>query len=219
MINLLQRLLAGVVLMSLLSGSAMAQNRMATVDLRKIFDGYWKKKQAEAALKERQNDMEKEDRNMVDDYKKVKEEYQGLLLSANDQAVSSEEREKRKTAAEEKLRRLKEMEESIAQYERQARTTIGEQSQRMRSNILTEIRNVVNAKAKAAGYSLVIDTAAESLNSTPVFLYTNNENDITEAILQQLNATAPADALKADDKTSDADKKAADADKKKDTKK
>jgi len=214
MMNLLQRLLIGAVLMGLLCGSAMAQNRMATVDLRKIFDGYWKKKQAEAALKERQSDMEKEDRNMVDDYKKVKEEYQGLLLSANDQAVSSEEREKRKTAAEEKLRRLKEMEESIAQYERQARTTIGEQSQRMRSNSLTEIRNVVNAKAKASGFSLVIDTAAESLNNTPVFLYTNNENDITEAILQQLNATAPADALKADDKTPDTDKKAADADKK-----
>jgi len=207
MINLLQRVVFSLVLISLMGGSAMAQSKMATVDLRKVFDGYWKKRQAEAALKERQSDMEKEDRNMVEDYKKVKEEYQSLLQSANDQAVSSEERDKRKTAAEEKLRRLKEMEESIAQYERQARTTIGEQSQRMRSNILSEIRNVVNAKAKAGGFSLVIDTAAESINSTPVFLYCSNENDITDAILQQLNATAPADALKADDKAPDSDKK------------
>ena len=199
--------------MSLLGGSAMAQTRIGMVDLRKVFDGYWKKKQAEAALKERQTDMEKEDRNMVDDYKKAKEDYQSLLASANDQAVSTEERDKRKSAAEEKLRRMKEMEDSIAQYERQARTTIGEQSQRMRSNILTEIRNVVNAKAKAGGFSLVIDTASESINNTPVFLYTNNENDITDAVLQQLNATAPADALKTDDKTTDKD------DKKKDSKK
>ncbi len=181
----------------------MAQNRIATVDLRKVFDGYWKKKQAEAALKERQTDMEKEDRNMVDDYKKVKDDYQQLLSSANDQAVSTEERDKRKSAAEEKLKRMKEMEDTIAQYERQARTTIGEQSQRMRSNILSEIRNVVNSKAKAAGYFLVIDTAAESINSTPVFLYASTENDITDAVLQQLNSTAPADALKTDDKTAD----------------
>ena len=199
--------------MSVLGGPALAQSRMATVDLRKVFDGYWKKKQAEAALKERQTDMEKEDRNMVDDYKKAKDEYQSLLASANDQAVSTEERDKRKSGAEEKLRRMKEMEESIATYERQARTTIGEQSQRMRSNILTEIRNVVNAKAKAGNFSLIIDTAAESINNTPIFLYTNNENDITDAVLQQLNATAPADALKADDKTTDKD------DKKKDNKK
>jgi outer membrane protein len=213
MMNLLRRSVLGLILMSMVGGSALAQSRMATVDLRKVFDGYWKKKQAEAALKERQTDMEKEDRNMVDDYKKAKEDYQSLLASANDQAVSTEERDKRKTAAEEKLRRMKEMEETIAQYERQARSTIGEQSQRMRSNILTEIRNVVNAKAKAGGFSLVIDTAAESINSTPVFLFSSNENDITDAVLQQLNATAPADALKTDEKTTDKD------DKKKDSKK
>ena len=191
----------------LLGGSALAQNRMATVDLRKVFDGYWKKRQAEAALKDRQTDMEKEDRNMVDDYKKVKDEYQGLLASANDQAVSTEERDKRKNSAEEKLRRLKEMEETIAQYERQARTTIGEQSQRMRSNILNEIKTVVNAKAKTGGFSLVIDTAAESINNTPIFLYSNGENDITDAVLAQLNATAPTDAVKADNKPVADDKK------------
>ena len=200
MMNLSRGWIAVTILIGLLSGSAMAQNRIATIDLRKVFDGYWKKKQAEAALKERQSDIEKEDRNMVDDYKKAKEEYQSLLTSANDQAVSSEERDKRKNAAEDKLRRMKEMEESIATYERQARTTIGEQSQRMRSNILSEIRNVVNSKAKAAGFSLVIDTAAETINSTPVFLYSNNENDITDSVLQQLNSTAPADAVKNEDK-------------------
>lgn len=194
-------------MLSLLGASAMAQNRIATVDLRKVFDGYWKKKQAEAALKDRQTDMEKEDRNMVDDYKKAKDDYQTLLASANDQAVSTEERDKRKSAAEEKLRRMKEMEDTISQYERQARTTIGEQSQRMRANILTEIRNVVNAKAKAAGYFLVVDTAAESINNTPIFLYSSNESDITDAVLQQLNSTAPADALKTDDS---ADNKKAD---------
>jgi outer membrane protein len=213
MMNLLRRLIPGLLLLTLLGGPAMAQNRTATIDLRKVFDGYWKKKQAEAALKDRQTDMEKEGRNMIDDYKKVKDDYQSLLASANDQAVSTEERDKRKNAAEEKLRRMKEMEETITQYQRQASTTIGEQSQRMRSNILKEIRDVVNAKAKAAGYFLVIDTAAETVNSTPVFLYSNNENDITDLVLQQLNATAPADALKTDDKPSDK------VDSKKDTKK
>jgi outer membrane protein len=207
MMNLLRWVVAGSLLMSLLGGSAMAQARIGTVDLRKVFDGYWKKKQAEAALKERQNDMEKEDRNMVDDYKKAKEEYQSLLSSANDQAVSTEERDKRKNAAEEKLRRMKEMEDSITQYERQARTSMGEQSQRMRANILTEIRTVVNAKAKTGGFTFVVDTAAESVNSTPVFLYSSGENDITDSVLQQLNATAPTDAVKSEDKPPTEDKK------------
>jgi Skp family chaperone for outer membrane proteins len=198
----LRKLTLVTLLLFLFCGPALAQQKIGTVDLRKLFDGYWKKKQAEAALNDRKAEMEKEDRNMVEDFKKAQEEYKTLMLSVNDQAVSPEEREKRKTAAEAKLRRLKEMEDTIAQYERQARVTIGEQSQRMRANILSEIRKVVTDKAKSAGFSLVVDTAAESINNTPVILFTNNENDITDAVLQQLNATAPQELPKADEKPS-----------------
>ncbi len=63
----------------------------------------------------------------------------------------------------------------------------------MRDSIVEEIRITVNGKAKAAGYALVFDTLAESANGTPVVLYSNNENDLTEAILSQLNAGAPAE--------------------------
>ena len=66
----------------------------------------------------------------------------------------------------------------------------------MRENILTEIRNTVNAKAKAGGYALVMDTAAESVNNTPVILFTNGENDLTDAVLSQLNAGAPLETPK-----------------------
>lgn len=198
--NLFYRSIPVWLLISALSGSAWAETRVGTVDLRKVFEGYWKKKQAEAQLKDRQADMEKEDKNMLDDYKKMKDEYQNVLSSANDQAASPEERDKRKKAAEDKLKQLKDLEDTIRQYETQARNTLLDQSQRTRSKIIEEIRTVVSAKARTAGFSLVIDTASESANATPVILYTNNENDITDAIIKELNAAAPADLPKLDDK-------------------
>jgi len=201
--NVLCRLIPGLLLFFLLNGSASAQTRIGTIDLRKVFDNYWKKKQAEAQLKDRQADMEKEDKNMLEDYKKMKEDYQGLLTSANDQAVSPEERDKRKKAAEDKLKQMKDLEETVRQYEAQARNTLLDQSQRTRSKILDEIRNVISARAKAAGYALVIDTASESANATPVVLFTNNENDITDAIIKELNAAAPLDAPKVEEKPPD----------------
>ncbi|SRR6266404_3046686 len=197
---LLRRLLPGLLLASIMSGSALAQSRIATIDLRKVFDNYWKTKQADAALKDRAADMEKEHKNMLEDWKKAKEDYQTLLNSANDQAVSAEERDKRKKSAEDKLKFIKETEETIGQYERQARSTLDEQRRRMRDSILVEIRNVLNARAKSANYGLVIDTAAESVNNTPIVLFSGNDNDVTEDILKQLNAAAPPDAPKADDK-------------------
>ncbi|HVV73493.1 MAG TPA: OmpH family outer membrane protein, partial [Verrucomicrobiae bacterium] len=198
--NSLRRLIPLMLLMSLLGGSAWAQTRIGTVDLRKVFENYWKKKQAEAQLKDRQADMEKEDKNMLEDYKKMKDEYQNLLSSANDQAVSPEERDKRKKAAEDKLKQMKDLEDTIRQYETQARNTLLDQSQRTRAKIIEEIKNVVGAKARAAGFSLVIDTAAESANATPVVLFTNNENDITDVILKELNAAAPTDTAKPEEK-------------------
>lgn len=197
---LLRRLLPGLLIASILSGSALAQGRIATIDLRKVFDNYWKTKQADAALKDRAADMEKEHKNMLEDWKKAKEDYQTLLNSANDQAVSLGERDKRKQAAEDKLKYIKETEETISQYERQARSTLDEQRRRMRDSILVEIRGVLTSRAKSAGYGLVVDTAAESINNTPIILFSNNDNDVTDDILKQLNAAAPPEAPKTEEK-------------------
>src|ERR1035437_299081 len=159
--RLLCKLVAGCLLASLLSSSAWAQTRLATVDLRKIFDGYWKTKQADAALKDRAADIEKDHKTMLDDRKKALDEHQTLLGDANNQALSIEEREKRKKTAEDKFKQIKESEDAIGQYERQARATLEEQKKRMRDSIVDEIRTAVNGKAKLAGYALVFDRSEE----------------------------------------------------------
>jgi Skp family chaperone for outer membrane proteins len=160
-------------------------------------------------LKDNAADMEKEFKTMVTEFDKSKEDYQKLLSGANDQAVSGEERDKRKKSAEDKLKQLKETEDGITQYRRQATNTLEEKKKRMRDNILAEIRTVLNAKAKTANFTMVVDVAAESANATPVVLYTNNDSDITDEILKQLNAAAPAatTAPKSDDIKKDNRKK------------
>jgi outer membrane protein len=173
--------------------AAQAQDRIATVDLRKVFDNYWKTKQANTALKERGDEMEKELKGLVTDFESGKQEYQTLLESANDQAASITERERRKKKAEDKLKQLREDEQSIQQFQRQARTTIDEQQRRMRDNILEEVKATITTLAKAGSFTLVVDTAAETPNRTPVILYSSDPDDLTTAVLNQLNATAPPD--------------------------
>ena len=205
---LLGKVVPGLLFLSLLAGSAQAQGRVATVDLRKVFDGYWKTKRADAQLKERAADMEKEHKTMLDDWKKGKDDYQTLLTDANNHVLSAEERDKRMKSAEDKLKQLKETEDTIQQYERQARTTLDEQRKRMRDNLVEEIRAALSSKAKSSGYGLVLDTAAESINNTPVAIYASKENDLTETVLLQLNANAPPEPLKTDEpKTEKKDEK------------
>jgi len=184
-------LLVGLVLSLAAAAPAFAQSRIATVDLSQLFDNYWKTKEAEAALKKRASELEQDHKNMMDELRKHSEEYQKLLASASDQAVSEEERERRKQSAEAKLKQMRDLQDSIAQFERQARATIEEQRNRMRNNLLGEIRTAVQSRARVAGYTLVIDVSARSAQNTPIVLYNSGDNDITQAVLEQLNLSAP----------------------------
>jgi len=196
MMNSWMKLILAGVLFTALAAGAAEQPRIATVDLSKVFTDYWKTKQAALALDARKADLIKELENFNDDKKKLLEQYQRLNADANDQAVSTEERDKRRKAAEAKLKELRESDESIKQFTQRSDTDLKSQSTRMRNSVLGEIKETVSAKAKTGGYSMVLDTAAETINGTRVFLYTNGENDLTTAVLEQLNAAAPAELTK-----------------------
>ncbi len=192
-------LVAGLTAATLTAG-AQTPPKIAVVDLKKVFDGYWKTKQADTQLKERAADLDKARKGMVEDYQKAGEEYKKLVDGANDSVLSTEERDKRKTAAEKKLLEIKEIEQSVNQFDRTSRTTLSDQQTRMRNRILDDVREVINAKAKAGGYTLVLDTAAESANQTPIVMYSSGDNDVTDAVLSELNAKTPPNLATTTDK-------------------
>ena len=189
--------------------AAQAQTKTAVVDLKKVFDGYWRTKQADTQLKERASDLEKARGGMVDDYKKANEDFKKILDGLNDPAASADEKEKRKKDAENKQGEVRELETSIRTFDENSRKTILEMQKRMRDSVLRDIRGVVEEKAKAGGYQAVLDTAAESINQTPVVVYTSllgGADDLSEGVLKVLNANSPADAPKKDEEKKD-DKK------------
>ena len=214
--TILKSLLAAAVL--LLAAPLQAQTKIGTVDLKKLFEGYWKTKQADMNLKDRATEFDKKKKEMVDEYQKIGEEYGKLIASANDQAVAVAERDKRKQTAEKKVLEMKEIEQNVRQFDTSARSTLGEQQRRLRDNVLKDIREAINLEVKAGGYTMVLDTVAESVNGTPIVLYTNGQGDLTDKILAALNATAPPEVLKAQEKR-EKDEKDEKKDEKKDGKK
>ena len=175
---------------------AQAQTRIATVDGKKVTNGYWKTKEAMAALKDRREDLLKELKGLSDDIKKGQEEYKKLLDDANDQAVSDQEREKRKKAAEAKLKSIREINDRAVEFDKNAKANLDEQAQRMSERIDEKIRAVVSAQAKSAGYAIVLDIAGRGIENKPIVLYANDDNDLTQKVLEQLNADAPTDSAK-----------------------
>jgi outer membrane protein len=196
MMKILRTTLPAILLLTILSGSALAQTKIATVDLKKLFDGYYKTKLAQASIQESAAQLDRDDKGMKDDLKKGADDYQQLLQQASDQTLSADERARRQQAADDKKKQLQVNQASIDQYERQAQTTLYEKRQRMHDNIIIDIKAAVAVKAKLAGYSLVIDSTSDLSSGTPAVIYSNGDNDITASVLAQLNAGAPIDVTR-----------------------
>ena len=188
---MLRKIFLALLAASLLTATARAETKIAVIDLKRVFDNYWKKKQAQAQVDDQKADFDKKFKGMLEDYQKANEEYKKLFDSSTDQAVSGEERDKRKNAAEKKLLEIKEIEQTANLFQKNSNENLNIQVRRMTENILKDIRELIDAKAKAGGYALVVDTAAQSAAGTPIVLFTNGQNDITTEILSQLNAGAP----------------------------
>ena len=174
-------------------------NKIGIIDMTRVFDKYYKTKQAQAQVDDQTADFEKRKKGMLDDYQKANREYKKLMESAQDQAVSSDERDKRKSAAEKKLLEIKEIEQDANLFQRTTDEQLKMQARRMTETILRDIRELVEAKARAGGYTLVVDVAAKSAFGTPIVLYTNGQNDMTQEVLLQLNSTAPVGLVKSDE--------------------
>ena len=165
---------------SLLAAAPLAaQPRLATINLQRVFDGYYKTKVADAQLAERRSEFEKQLKEFLESYQKANADYKTVLESASDVAVSGEERDKRKKAAETKLLEIKEIETNIAQFRRTAEATLSELGGRLRSKLFKDIQEQVAIFAKSGGYAYVWDTVAQSVNNTPILVYASGENDLT----------------------------------------
>lgn len=180
-----------VVLLAATAFSVSAQTKVANVDMKKIFNGYWKTKQATTALENRKAELRKEIKDMADGLEKAKTDYTQLLDQSNDQALSADERDKRKLAAAGKVKEINNSKVALEQFQRQAEAQLADQSQRMSGNLVTEIQKAVADKAKAGGYTLVLNSA-----TTEVVVYSDSQADITDTVIAQLNAGAPIDFAK-----------------------
>ena len=183
-------------LFALSTSLGSAQTKIAVIDMKTVFDGYWKTKQASVTFEDRKKDYTEQHQKLIDQYQAANEEYRKLREAVSENAISASEKERRVTVSDEKLKEIQKLERDIRDHQKSMEGNLTETRFRLRRNILREIREVIDTKSKTEGYTLVLDSAAEGINQTPVVLFSSGANDITENILSKLNETAPAGAAK-----------------------
>jgi len=155
--------------------------------MRKLLNGYWKTKQANAALESRKADLRKELKDMADGLDKAQTDYKQLLSQADDPTISDTERQRRRDAVTDKSKQINDSKAAYDQFSRQAEVQLQDQVQRMTSNLITEIQAAIKTKANLAGYTLVLNSSSDAV------AYDSGAADLTADVLAQLNAGAPID--------------------------
>ena len=187
------KLAAMILAAAFFAATANAQEpvKIATIDLLKAFDSYWKTKLSNDQLKERGADFDKARIGMIDDLKMLREDYNRLNVRIKDLANAEETRANDQKKAQVKLGEYKRLEQQIIDFNKNAQKTLGDQTHRLRKGRLEEIQEVISAKAKELGYDWVIDSSQDvMLPRTPTVLYTNGKNDLTAVIIKILNEDA-----------------------------
>jgi outer membrane protein len=183
--------------------------RVATVDMNKIFSSYYKTKDAEAKINEARSTAKGELDERMESYKKNLEAINKLNEEIQKPELSKEAKDQKMKARDEKIGETKGLEREINEFRSTREKQLQEQAVRMRNGIVEEITKIVQDIVKTKGYEIVFDKSGSSLNGVPFLISSKDDLDFSQSVIDELNKNRPKDAPAA------APAKAADKDAKK----
>lgn len=172
---------------------ASADLKVATVDLSKAFDGYYKTKEIQTSLKGKQDEAQKELQDKVADYQRIGDEVQKLDQQAKDPTLSAEARAEKAKARDQRGADLQAAQRQIEEFRTERSNELKDELIRRRKEVVDEITKVISDYSGPQGYDMVVDkSSASAASGVPIILYSSSKlPDITDAIIKQLNAGAP----------------------------
>jgi outer membrane protein len=146
--------------------AAFAADKIAYVDLTKIFSEYSKTKDYDKALNERQSAYESERDKMVSEIKQFQDKLNLL---------SDKEKEAKKDDLEKKIK-------SLQEFDRQKQTDLRKEQDDKMKELLKDINDAIKVYAEKEGYTMVFNDR--------VLVYQDKSLDITDKIVAIVNKDA-----------------------------
>src|SRR6266496_3995206 len=168
--------------------------KIGTVDVRRAFDEYTRKKEADAKLNDARNAAQKEFTDRAEAYKKVLDEINNLNKQLESPALNAEKKTQTAKERDDKIANIKNMEREINDFRQTRERQLQEQLMRVREGIVKEISDVVMEKVKANNLDLVFDRSGMSINGVPFLMYSHDNIDFTNDVIAVLNRPGRATA-------------------------
>ena len=185
--NILPLLSALAITVSSGASVQAADLKVGTIDMKAVFDGYYKTKDAEAKINEARTQAKKELDERLDIFNKAQEEARKLNDEANKPELSEKAKAEKSKALNEKLQALGTLQREVQEFQQTRERQLSEQSVRSRNALLEDLNKVIADKVKAASYDLVIDKSGQSLNAVGILVYSKDSFDFTSDVIAEVN--------------------------------
>ena len=180
-----------MMLLTVVNAAAASKLKIAVVDMDKLFQQYYKTRQTDAVLQQKQGIFQAWAKKLGESRLKLQKEFNILRDAAQNIAFSNSEREKKRLAAQKKYQEFKKKEAELEQYvqqkSREYKTLVSKMHKRLLEEIFIEIRRYAVLK----GYNFIFDKSGKTLNTIPVIIYSSPQHDVTAEILKKLNRGQP----------------------------
>ncbi len=166
--------------------------KIATVDMNKVFSGYYKTKDAENKINDAREVAKKELDERMESHKVMLDEINQLNKDIDNPALSATAKSDRQKKREDKIGQVRQLEQEIQEFKNSREKQLQEQAVRMRNTIVEEIMKVVNDRVKSDNYDMVFDKSGQSLNGVQFVLYSQENMDFSDDVITALNKTRPS---------------------------
>jgi outer membrane protein len=173
---------------------AQGTGKIGTVDMQRAFKDYNKTKDATAKINEANNAAKKEYDDRYEAYKKALDEINNLNKQLESPALSADKKTGMTKERDDKIATIKSMEREISDFRQTRERQLQEQLMRMREGIVKEITDVVIEKVKAKSLDFVLDKSGMGIDGVPLVMYSPDNVDFTNEIIDTLNKPSRATA-------------------------
>ena len=166
--------------------------KIATVDMNKVFSGYYKTKDAENKINDAREVAKKELDERMESHKVMLDEINQLNKDIDNPALAQGAKSDRQKKREDKIGQVRQLEQEIQEFKNSREKQLQEQAVRMRNQIVEEIMKVVSEKVKDDKFDLVLDKSGQSLNGVQFVLYSQEKMDFSDEVITALNKSRPS---------------------------
>lgn len=167
--------------------SMLQAQKISTINMDKCFLKYWETINAEKMLKEQVSLMEDQAVEMEKNRQTAITEFQKFQSEASSIINTPEARKEFKQKAEIRGNDIRNMENNMRNFNKDAKLRLGKQHNESRTRILEKIKKVIALVAKNKGLELILDSSGKTSNLISSVVYSSGKTDITNEVIVILN--------------------------------